>query len=226
MIVDQPSVAGEGWAMSSHSRSIAADHAYRTLKAALLCGRFVPGSIINVHALALEMGLSISPIRDVLGRLVGERIVQQRMEGGFQVPAVTEEGAADLYRWNMRLLQWAVRDWHAAGPGASVGEIALVTGDDISVDNIVTETSSLFRAIAASATSPELRHAIEAVDDRLAPMRVREVMLDDRVTELRGLVEAAGVGDGSKLHRALVRYHQRRLRRVAALVAALYTPPR
>lgn len=62
---------------------VAADRAYLLLKTDILSGRFSPGGTIIERAVAIEYGVSISPIRDAAQRLVGEHLLEIGTGGGF-----------------------------------------------------------------------------------------------------------------------------------------------
>jgi DNA-binding GntR family transcriptional regulator len=65
------------------------DRAYAALKAALLSGRFAPGERIVLRDVAEDLGISLTPVRDAVNRLVAERILERGGTGhggGASVP--------------------------------------------------------------------------------------------------------------------------------------------
>lgn len=58
--------------------ALTADRLHRDIKALILRGYFGAGLPLTVHAMAEAFGTSISPVRDALNRLVGERLVEMQ----------------------------------------------------------------------------------------------------------------------------------------------------
>jgi DNA-binding GntR family transcriptional regulator len=53
------------------------DRAYAALKAALLGGHFAPGERIVLRDVAEDLGISLTPVRDAVNRLIAERILER-----------------------------------------------------------------------------------------------------------------------------------------------------
>lgn len=65
------------------------DRAYAALKTALLAGRFAPGERIVLRDVADDLGISLTPVRDAVNRLIAERILERGtggQGGGATVP--------------------------------------------------------------------------------------------------------------------------------------------
>ena len=86
------------------------ERVHASLRARLHAGRFVLGEQLEPQHLADELNASITPVRDALHRLVGERLVEVAPAGGFRIPILTEVGLRHLYDWNRRLLLLALAD--------------------------------------------------------------------------------------------------------------------
>lgn len=67
------------------------DLVYEALREAILAGRFQPGSRINIDQLAIELGTSKVPIREAIGRLVGEGWLQMSPHVGAIVPQLSAD---------------------------------------------------------------------------------------------------------------------------------------
>lgn len=70
------------------------DRVYTELRDALLGGKFSPGEKITIRSIAGAMGISPTPVRDALTRLIAERVLDQGPQGSAIVPAIT----ADTFR--------------------------------------------------------------------------------------------------------------------------------
>jgi DNA-binding GntR family transcriptional regulator len=57
------------------------DRAYAALKAALLGGHFAPGERIVLRNVAEDLGISLTPVRDAVNRLIAERILERGSTG-------------------------------------------------------------------------------------------------------------------------------------------------
>ena len=193
------------------------DRVYPALKEQLMSGRFAPGDHLEPAAIGKDLNSSITPVRDALHRLVGERLVEVPRNDGFRVPSPTEAELRDLYRWSGQLLDQALRRRPSApGAGAPNGGAEVVAHDSADWT-----AADLFRHIARESGNPELEAAVENVSDRLAALRAVEARLfPDLAEELAALRDLLGEPDTGPLRRALGTYHRRRLRRVPDLLVA------
>ncbi|MGD9812804.1 MAG: GntR family transcriptional regulator, partial [Sphingobium sp.] len=73
---------------------------YDTLRRRLLAGVWPSGQRLEAARLAKELGVSITPVRDSLNRLAGERLVHASRGEGYQVPLLDE---TELDRKSTRL---------------------------------------------------------------------------------------------------------------------------
>ena len=192
------------------------DRVYPALKRQLMSGRFAPGDHLEPAAIGSELNSSITPVRDALHRLVGEKLVEAPRNDGFRVPSPTEAELRDLYGWNQELLEQALRR-RPAPPGAAAlaaGECDAPAGDGLTA-------AVLFRRIARHSGNPELEAAVENVSDRLAALRLVESRLfADHADELAALDALLAQPELGPLRRALAGYHRRRLRCVPDLLVA------
>lgn len=191
------------------------DRVYAGIRTRLLSGEWRPGHRIDLASLADELGASITPVRDALYRLNGERLLAAGVHDGFAVPAITEPELRDLYAWNRDLLLLA-RD-HAETAECIVGDHQ----DGAIVDTIV----RLFHAIGACSKNPEHKVAIDVTSDRLHSARVAEVRVGiANEDELRSLMEVAANGNVLALRNRVELYHLHRQSLAGRVVQALYRP--
>ncbi|MEN3746068.1 GntR family transcriptional regulator [Sphingomonas sp. HF-S3] len=190
------------------------ERVYNELKRMLAEGELPPGTPLEPTLLGEQLASSITPIRDALHRLTGERLVEAPNHNGFRVPLLTEAALRDLYDWNGQLLILAARAMRPAS-GKSPGESASAAQINISVPD-------LFVAIARTSGNAEHARAVEQLNDRLAPIRKIEPQLLDDISEEQALLQGfLSKLDRSALAAALDRYHRRRVRAVSGLIAAL-----
>ena len=53
------------------------DKAYISLKSALLAGKYVPGERIILRKVAQDLGISLTPVRDAINRLIAENVLDR-----------------------------------------------------------------------------------------------------------------------------------------------------
>jgi DNA-binding GntR family transcriptional regulator len=75
------------------------DSAYAALRAALMEGRLVPGQRLVLRELADQLGISLTPVRDAVNRLVAERVLDRGtvgQGGGATVPLLDADQFGQL----------------------------------------------------------------------------------------------------------------------------------
>lgn len=70
-------------------RNTARQQVDEAIRSALLTGRFIPGKAVTLRGLALELGVSPMPVREVIQRLAAENALEIRPNGRVQVPQMT-----------------------------------------------------------------------------------------------------------------------------------------
>ena len=178
----------------------AADRAYSTLKQRLLVGLYPMGFRLEAAPIADDIHVSVTPVREALYRLAGQRLVHAVAGDGFYVPILSEVAIRDLFNWNAHLCLHALRGQHWP-----TSEVARVDQSDI-----VARGACLFLRIAAAAENGELSEAVNANNDRLAPLRaVDTAIFSDAAEEMSNMEQALTTHDRELL--SLVRaYHRRR----------------
>jgi DNA-binding GntR family transcriptional regulator len=196
------------------------DRVYAAIRQRLREGVYRPGERLEPTLLSDELNASVTPVRDALHRLTGERLVEAPRHEGFRAPMMTETMLRQLYAWHLDLLLLALTKHRAA----SVGDDPLAS-DRHSDRPAHDRHNALFLALARSAGNPEHVAALEAVTHRLEPVQqIEEMFLDETDGETTEIVRALGAHDRRSLRRALVRYHRRREKIVPELLARLMRP--
>lgn len=191
---------------------LAAERTYQALKRGIVAGEYRPGTSFNLQRLSDEFGTSITPIRDAIHRMVGERLLGVLPGGGFHLPIPTASELRDLYAWHDQIIRQALQGTLA---GAAFFDLPAIVPAQDDGDGLANLTAQLFGMAAAASGNREVVVAVANATDRLSLVRLREPLLLNSMTEeLDRLVSLARSGQGSTLRVAVREYHRRRLRRV------------
>ena len=192
------------------------ERVYAAIKEKLRQGHFRPGDRLEPSLLSEQLNASVTPVRDALHRLTGERLIESPRHDGFRVPLLTETMLRHLYSWHRDLLLLAILK---RTPGKGVEEEAT---EETALHGHE-RRNALFLALVRSAGSQEHSIALEALAERLSPVqRFEDLILDATEGETSQILEALGSGDRRDLRRALQRYHRRRQNIVPLLIDAIY----
>jgi len=85
--------------LESIARSTLWDRAYAALKAALLAGKYAPGERVVLRQVAEDLGISLTPVRDAVNRLIAEKVLEHGglgPAGGAVVPLLSEDQFSQL----------------------------------------------------------------------------------------------------------------------------------
>lgn len=100
------------------TRGRLADEVYDTLLAQLMSLRIEPGSRVTIDALARELRVSQTPIRDALNRMEADGLVVRVPHAGYRIPPqITRERFEDMVEFRLLLEPAAAR--HAAERASS-----------------------------------------------------------------------------------------------------------
>ncbi|MEC4020796.1 GntR family transcriptional regulator [Streptomyces sp. H27-D2] len=77
--------------------SLLAERAYEELKAAVLANRLRPGDALSVPALATQLGISRSPVREAVQRLIHDGLATHVPHRGAVVSTIDVEDVRQLY---------------------------------------------------------------------------------------------------------------------------------
>ena len=175
-----------------------------------MSGKFRPGERLEPVHLSEELNSSVTPVRDALHRLTGERLVDAPRHEGFRVPVVSEVMLRWLYLWHRDLLLLALasrvlRTASSPEPASEMGS----------------GRSSMLQ-MAEISGNPELAHALQSLRDRLGPFeRVEAQLLDGFEEEATAIAKAMTDRNLRDLRRLLLAYHRRRARIVPDLIASV-----
>ena len=194
------------------------ERVYAAIKQHLREGVFRPGDRLEPAVLSEELNASVTPVRDALHRLTGERLVEAPRHEGFRAPLVTETMLRHLYAWHrdLLLLATARRQW---GP-VSVGQAA--DSSRLTPLGLLHRQNTLFLKLVEAGGNPEHLFALRTLMERMEPFqRFEDDLLDAVQEETETIVAAISAGDRPALRKSLVAYHRRRARLIPELVGRL-----
>jgi DNA-binding GntR family transcriptional regulator len=215
-------------------RSTLGEEVYETLKTLVMEHSLAPGDRINIDALARELDVSPTPVREGLARLESDGLVRKRPLAGYTVsPLLTRAEFNDMF--DMRLvLEGAAARW--AGMRASGAQRAEITRQSkISVTPAQTETdrwtshaeftnldAQFHDLIAEAAGNPLLRDSIGRLHAHLHLHRLFFPFAQTGTTgrEHRRVATAIRAGDGDAAEAAMREHlNQARERHLAAFAS-------
>jgi DNA-binding GntR family transcriptional regulator len=159
------------------------DRVYSTIRQRLRQGLYRPGERLEPALLSDELNASVTPVRDALHRLTGERLVEAPRHEGFRVPTMTETMLRHLYAWHLDLLLLAVMKRQAV----ALAEEAASSDDAGRPDR----RNAMFLALVRSAGNPEHVAALESLSERLEPVqRLERDFLDETEAETNQILSA------------------------------------
>lgn len=219
---------------SEGSRKSDEDHmtegaVYERIKNWLLAQTLVPGQLLQIGVLADELGVSTTPVREALTRLVAERMIMSVPKRGFFARTPSEEDILGLYSVNQAILDAAVSRWPQQGEagGKAAGEAVMqISVQECNAEQLARQTSELFLQIATRSGVGEFVDIIRNMNDRLHHARVLECeLVQDVFVGLANVAELAAAQKQQQLRQALKTYHEERLRLVAPISKELLLRP-
>ena len=186
------------------------ERVYLALREALGSLRFRPGERLEPALLAQDLNASVTPVRDALHRLVGERLVEAPRHNGFRAARMSELGLRNAYRWHGDLV------------GLALARAATRAMPEEPLQDPVRRAENLFSAIAAASGNPEHEAAIATLAARLRPARhAEQTLIADVGAEIGQLQALLAAAEAAALRRAIAAYHRRRIALAAEIVASL-----
>ncbi len=197
------------------------DRVYAAIRQRLREGLYRPGDRLEPALLSDELNASVTPVRDALHRLTGERLVEAPRHEGFRAPMMTEMLLRCLYAWHLDLLLLAAMKHQTTGLAEQVA-----VNDGFGERQVHERQNILFEALARSTGNPEHAAALESLSHRLEPaQRLEQLFLDRTDSETTDILRALQAGTRRALRICLVRYHRRRVRIIPELLARMFQSP-
>ena len=183
--------------------------ACKKLKQMLMEGVWPPGEKLEALRLADELGISMTPVRDCLNRLVGERLVDMTHGEGYRVPRMSEKDFRDMLAVNAALLDLAL-----VARSEESSDVEFKSENSPYADRV----GSFFDFMASLSGNVIIMETVRSLNERMHAGRMKEpVVIPDTLQELKELEQLATKQDAG-LGNKLQIYHQRRRTNASALI--------
>jgi DNA-binding transcriptional regulator YhcF (GntR family) len=185
---------------------------YQSLKGSVISNQFPAGERLNIEALAEDLRVSITPVRESLLRLVAEGLIITVPKMGFFMKTLSEADIRNLYELNHVLVDWSVSCLVAdAIPGSVVGvpelcvlrkKLTLLKAPSDEV--IANSVGLLFEACAKRSGNSEILLRVENASDRLNYIRICEARMQTAPLDpLLMILQCGSEGNYDELRTAL-----------------------
>ena len=215
-----PQPAGASHNASARSAD-SVDRVYRTATERAINWRFPPGERINEVALARELGVSRTPVREALNRLASDGFVRFVPNRGFLARDLTPELVRDLYELRAAIEVAAVRLACERASDEGIAKLARAwnTATENAVarrlDRLTTADESFHRGISRLSGNQQLEETLKRVNaqiryfrhvDQESPDRLQRTHLEHaRVLDYIASRDARRAGDLIERHIVLSR---------------------
>jgi DNA-binding GntR family transcriptional regulator len=115
------------------------DRAYAAIKKGLMSGQFKPGEVLTIRQLAHDYGISATPVREALQRLVAEHALELLRNRSIAVPVLTLDKFIELRRIRCLLEGLAAE---LATPHFRDSDIARLESTIIEIDRDIEENNA------------------------------------------------------------------------------------
>jgi len=195
-----------------------ADAVYEALRRSILDGELAPGQRLRSDALANELAVSRTPVREALRKLEAEGLVQAA-RSGLVVRALSEEDLHEIFYVREALEGMAARLAAENATRADIEELEALVEDMEAVaarGDIATLrglTGEFHALVCRASRNRRLIEALAALLDQVRQVRSSTLYMEgrpaDAVAEHRGLVQAIAQRDAERAE-TLARAHRRK----------------
>jgi DNA-binding GntR family transcriptional regulator len=156
--------------------STKAEAVYQELRGRILTSALLPGSMLSQEGLALQLGVSITPLREALRRLETEGLVKTLAHRTMTIPPLTRREVRELYAVRLQLDPLAAKLAAENATSEVIGEI--VTLASVAADKEpLTANRRFHRAIYTASKNLVLIELLEQLWNRTD--RYRLLVLQD-----------------------------------------------
>jgi DNA-binding GntR family transcriptional regulator len=151
------------------------DQAEAVLRESLMSGTFRPGQVITIRALSALLGVSVTPAKDAMTRLIGERVLEWGPRRSALVPALTLESIDEIYTIRLALEETAAAAAIENITDSGIAELRKIQGKLATAfsrknyKNVLINNRDFHFAIYKRADLPMLLRMIEGLWLRLGP---------------------------------------------------------
>lgn len=187
--------------------------AHKAMMGMLLSGELAPNEVVTERQIALQLGISRTPLREAVRRLEGERLLERQRSGALVVRALPVEEY--MHVLNVRRLVEGEAARLAAGrvPAAQLDHLksriaeALALPEDVMTPEMGASDRDLHALIATACGNPVLQQVIADLRTRTAMFRFgrlpsrRKAVCEEHLE----IIDALAKGDGERAQQAM--YH-------------------
>ncbi len=177
---------------SDHApRRRASEEVYDRLRALVVENRIAPGERINIDAVARDLGVSQTPVREAVRQLEGDKLIVKVPGKGYQTtPLLDLDGLRNLFEFRLLVDVWAARSVavnRLANPSpelrAELDRFAgLLTGAADVPRELVNHDTRFHGLILAALSNDVVREAYEQTHAHLHTFRLYAADIDGSVT--------------------------------------------
>ena len=205
----------------NHKMLSIADQIFNELEHDILTGVYEHNELLTELKLSETLGVSRTPVREALGRLAQEHIVEMTSKGA-RVMGITEKDIEDIYAIRYRIESLAARMAAENADEQGLKELKRLLDlqefytekDDH--DGINAADSGFHQALYALTKSPTMIHTLGPLHRRIVKYRRVSYETPDRANtslkEHKGIYEAVAAHDGEKAEE-LMRVHIEKARK-------------
>jgi len=152
-----------------------ADQAYRRLHRALMTGGLLPEQVLTVRGVADQYGVSLTPVREAIQRLVAERALTIENARTIRVPRLDVETYREILKIRLELEPMAARDAALRMDNAEMDRLDLVVAahraaiEAGEAHQTLTANTDFHMSIYRASAQPVLVGIIESLYLRVGP---------------------------------------------------------
>ncbi|RZF60855.1 GntR family transcriptional regulator [Sphingomonas populi] len=177
------------------------DDLYALVSDQLADGRYRPGDRIGLKDLASRLHVSVTPLREVLSRLVGRDVVTEHRSEGYYLARLDARDIAELYSLHLMCLNRALR-----------GDLRVMPGDPPA------DIWATFRAIVEACGETIVSDVHRYLDDRLKLVRRCDIaLLEDSASAAIPLQRVLLEHNLDEAHHQIRAFHERRIAAAAEI---------
>jgi DNA-binding GntR family transcriptional regulator len=170
---------------------VAVADVYASMRASILEGDIAPGTRINIDAVARQLGVSQTPVREALQRLEGDNLVVYNPGRGYSTtPLLDLPELRSLFEFRLLVEPWAARAAavdRLANPAAALEKELAVFRDTMKStkdlrQDLVAHDTRFHDTILAASGNPVVRHAFSQTHCHLHTFRLYPADVDGAIT--------------------------------------------
>lgn len=187
------------------------EFAHKAMMGMLLSGELAPNELVTERQIALQLGISRTPLREAVRRLEGQRLLERQKSGALVVRALPVEEYMHIL--NVRRLVEGEAARLAAGrvPRAELEKLkeriaqALELPEDATTPDFDASDRDLHSLIAAASGNPVLQQVIEDLKTRTSMFRFGRLPSRRKAVcaEHIEIIEALISGDSQRAQKAM-----------------------